>query len=222
MSDPGLSRVLAAGAALLLRPPDATTLAALAESSGVNLDPGQARQDFYDVLCVPQSGRYVPPYAHVLSRGRMRNVDWWHFPPPRFDGGDSLAPWYDAVGFDPTQLDVDPLLKGPHRPLDHAGFILASLAGLAASGETGQTDRTTADPIIAAFVAAHVGSWLERFCTLLYASGSPYLAAVAEAIEEAASSARSRYLPAESNAAAVAHRPAYLGDRGTDEHAIER
>ena len=192
MREPALPQMLAASAALLLRPPDAPALVALAESSGINLDAAQAKQDFYDVLCVPQSGRYIPPYAHVLAQGRERN-DWWHFPPPRFDGGDALAPWYDAVGFDPTRLDADPMLKGPHRPLDNAGFMLAYLAGLVASRESGKTDKEAADAIIAGFLTEHVGAWLDRFCNLLGGSGSPYLEAVASAVLEAVVMARADF-----------------------------
>ncbi len=203
MSEPSLSRLLAAAAALLLRPPDASVLTALAESSGINLDLGPARQDFYDVLCVPQSGRYIPSYAHVLAQGRVRDGGWWHFPPPRFDGGDALAPWYEAVGFEPMRLNVDPMLKGPHRPLDQAGFMLAYLAGLVASRETDKTDGATAYAIIAAFLAEHVGAWLERFCELLGGSGSRYLQAVGEAVEEVAQAVRSCYPAAIPEAASL-------------------
>lgn len=125
MPEPDLSAVLAAAATLLLRPPDATVLAALAESNGVALEMEKARQDFYDVLCVPQSGRYIPPYAHVLLQGRSRENDWWYFPAPRYDGGDALASWYEAAGFSPRPHDIDPMLRGPHRPLDNAGLIIA-------------------------------------------------------------------------------------------------
>lgn len=175
---------------MLLRPPGAITITALAESQGIILDPALARQDFYDVLCVPQSGRYIPPYAHVLAQGRVRNDDWWHFPPPRYDGGDALAPWYEAVGFDPLQLDADPMLKGSHRPLDNVGFIVAYLAGLAASRDSGGTDPATVDAIIITFTAEHVDSWLDRFCDLLGGSGSPYLESVAEAVQEAVQAMR--------------------------------
>jgi len=188
-----LPEMLAAAAALLLRPPDERALAALAESGGINLDPARAQQDFYDVLCVPQSGRYVPPYAHVLVQGRLRDDDWWYFPPPRFDGGDDLVPWYDAVKFDPMRLDVDPMLKGPHRPLDNVGFIFAYLAGLAATRNADGADRDTADAIIAEFVTEHVDAWLPRFCDLLRGSGSPYLEAVGGALQEAAQALRTCY-----------------------------
>jgi hypothetical protein len=190
MCEPELAQMLAAAAALLLRPPDARTMAALTECTRGALDPTQAKQDFYDVLCVPQSGRYIPPYAHVLAQGRVRDGDWWHFPPPRFNGGDALALWYEAVSFDPMGLDADPMLQGPHRPLDNVGFILAYLAGLVASRDTGKTDRGTADAIIAAFLAEHVAVWLDRFCDLLGGSGSPYLDAVAEAVQEAVQATR--------------------------------
>lgn len=129
MGEPELPQLLAAGAALLLRPPQAVALTALCESRGIELDPVRARQDFYDALCVPQSGRYIPPYAHVLAQARVRDGGWWYFPPPRFDGGDVLAPWYQAVGFDPMQLDVDPMVKGPHRPQTISALFLPTSLG---------------------------------------------------------------------------------------------
>ena len=193
MSDPDLSRMLAAAAALVLRPPDTSALAALAESGGIHLDAAQAKQDFYDVLCVPQSGRYIPPYAHVLAQGRVRDGDWWYFPPPRFDGGDALKPWYEAVGFDPLQLAVDPMLKGPHRPMDNVGFLLAYLAGLLASRDMGIVDIGDADAIVASFMSQFMGSWIDRFCDLLEGSASPYLEAVAEAVRESIYAARERH-----------------------------
>lgn len=185
MAEPNLSEMLAAAAALLLQPPDARVLAALAESKGITLDLVQARQDFYDVLCVPQSGRYIPPYAHVLAQGHVKEGDWWHFPAPRFDGGDALAPWYETVGFDPQQMEIDPMLRGPHRPLDNVGLILAYLAGLVASRDMDDTDGSAGDTIIVTFMTEHVDSWFDRFCLLLGSSASPYLGAVTEAVQEA-------------------------------------
>ncbi len=190
MHEPDVPQILAVAAALLLRPPDAPVLASLAASTRGALDPGQARQDFYDVLCVPQSGRYIPPYAHVLAQGRVRDGDCWYFPPPRFNGGNALAPWYEAVGFDPMRLDADPMLKGPHRPLDNVGFIFAYLAGLMSSRDADKIDKTVANAIIATFLSEHVGAWLDRFCALLQGSGSPYLEAVGEVVREAAEAAR--------------------------------
>jgi hypothetical protein len=194
MPDPTLSQMLAAAAAMLLKPPEAAVLAALAASDGDKVDLAQARQDFYDVLCVPQSGRYISPYAHVLAHGHLWNDNCWNFPPPRFDGGDALASWYEAVGFDPMGLDVDPMLRGPHRSLDQVGFILAYLAGLVASQETAKADGPAADGVIDTFLAEHLGgAWLDRFCTLLSGCGSPYLQAVAGAVDEVVEMTRSRY-----------------------------
>ena len=193
MREPELSLLLAAAAALLLRPPDSAELAALAETSGIDLDPDQARQDFYDVLCVPQSGRYVPPYAHALAKGTVRDGNWWHFPQPRYDGGDALAPWYTAIGFEPTRLDVDPMLRGPHRPLDQVGFMLAYLAALSDIGERDPSSREAVDSLGVGFLEQNVGVWLDRFCNLLGGAGSSYLEAVAEAVDEAVNVARERY-----------------------------
>lgn len=193
MHEPGLPQLLSAAAALVLRPPDAAALAALAESGGAELNPDRARQDFYDVLCVPQSGRYIPPYAHVIACSALRNGLWWHFPPPRYDGGDSLAPWYAAIGFDPALLDVDPMLRGPHRPLDQIGFLLAYLAALSTNSESDLTDRGAAGSFVSGFLAQNFTVWPERFCDLLSGTSSAYLRAVGEAIEEVLQVARERY-----------------------------
>ena len=196
MSDPALSRLLAAAAAFLLRPPESAVLAALKEGAGLELDGEEARQNFYDVLCVPQSGRFLPSYAHVLGEGKLvkgGKEDWWHFPPPRYDGGDGLAPWYEAAGFDPLRLEIDPMLQGPHRPLDQAGVVLAYLSGLVASREAEEGENAAADGVLAAFLSEHAGDWLDLFCSLLKGSGSAYLEAVAAAVEEALVEARLRY-----------------------------
>ncbi len=190
MPESDLSEMLATAAALLLRAPDARVLAALAEADGPALELEKARQDFYDVLCIPQSGRYIPPYAHVLVRGRLQGKDWWHFPAPRFDGGDALAPWYEAVGFDPRRSEIDPMLRGPHRPLDSVGLIIAYLAGLVTSRDAADVGAPEGDAIIATFMSEHVDPWLDRFCDLLGGSGSPYLKAVAEALREAVEKTR--------------------------------
>ncbi len=203
MPDPRLSQMLAAAAAMLLRPPAAGVLDALAASGGSGIEPARARQDFYDVLCVPQSGRYISPYAHVLSQGRLWGGNCWNFPPPRYDGGDDLAEWYEAVGFDPMQIDADPMLRGPHRALDQVGFILAYLAGLVASEEAGQPDSNAANGVISVFLDTHLGEWIERFTTLLSDCDSPYLHAVAGAVEDCMEMVRTRYpiLPTESSVA---------------------
>ena len=193
MPDPKLSQMLAAVAAMLLRPPSAEVLAAFAASGGSEIEAARARQDFYDVLCVPQSGRHISPYAHVLSQGHLLDDACWNFPPPRYDGGDALAEWYEAVGFDPLRLDADPMLRGPHRALDQVGFIFAYLAGLVASEEAGQPDSAAASGVIGVFLDTHLGEWIDRFCTLLGDCGSPYLHAVAGALADCTEMARARY-----------------------------
>ncbi len=190
--EPALSQMLAAAAALVLRPAEAEILANLVESGGGDITLEQARQDFYDVLCVPQSGRYISPYAHVLDRGQLLEDQCWNFPPPRFDGGDALAGWYEAVDFDPLQLDVDPMLRGPHRALDQVGFILTYLGGLVGVHEVDGTNERAA-AVLGVFLDEHVGDWMDRFCTLLGGCGSAYLQAVASAVEEVVELTRARY-----------------------------
>lgn len=177
-----------AAARMLLVPPDAPLLSVLAEGADLPLDLDHARQDFYDFFCVPQSGCYIPSYAHVLSRGQ-RNDEYWHFPPPRFDGGDGLQTWYEMAGFDPAQLDIDPLLAGPNRPLDYAGFVLAFLAGLLE-----QADREPAGaPVVQGFISEHLGAWIDLLAQLLAVSGSPYVSLLGEELAELVSDVRARF-----------------------------
>lgn len=196
MPDPELARMLSAAGSLVLRAPTPELLTILAESEGLTLELDRARQDFYDVLCVPQSGRYVPPYAHVLAAGRVNRGGakvLWNFPPPRYDGGDALARWYDAVGFEPLTLDADPMLRGPHRPLDTIGYILTYMAGLVASRDVEVVTLEQSDAIIVTFLAQHVDPWADRFCELLASCESPYLRTVAQAVHEVVETLRACY-----------------------------
>lgn len=182
----------AAAARMLLAPPDATLLAALAPASEVPLDLERARQDFYDFLCVAQSGCYVPPYAHVLARGEW-NGEYWHFPPPRFDGGDELRLWYDAAGFDPARLDADPLIAGPNRPLDHAGFVLAFLAEMLEQGFR----EPEGAALVQDFVTERLGPWADLLAELLAISGSPYISLLGSGLHELMVDVRSAFAPTE-------------------------
>lgn len=198
MREPTLSEQLAVAAGLLLRPPQRETIAVLVKSGGRDVPLDVARQDYYDVLCMPRSGRYVPPYAHVLRHGRTEGDDLWHFPPPRFDGGDALLPWYEAVGFDPADLDVDPMLKGACRPLDHVGLILAYLSGMVASCDAGQIDSANGHAVVVAFLSDYFGEWVHLFCDLLAGSGGVFVEAVGEAVREAVLAVEARFgLPSE-------------------------
>ncbi len=192
MREPSLAAHAAVLARMLLAPPDAPELAALAPAAGVPLDAERARQDFYDFLCVPQSGCYIPPYAHVLARGEW-NGEYWHFPPPRFDGGDGLRRWYDAGGFDPVQLDADPLIAGPNRPLDHAGFVCAFLASLLESAAS----EPDGPILVRSFLAEHADGWIDLLAQLLTLSDSPYLMLVGEGLAELAEELRSAFPAAE-------------------------
>ena len=199
MLDDGLPERAAAAARLLLAPPDPALLAALTPLAEAPLDAERSRQDFYDFLCVTQSGCYIPPYAHVLARGEW-NGEYWHFPPPRYDGGDALRPWYDAAGFDPASLQADPLIAGANRPLDHAGFVLAFLAGLLV--------QARADPegaiVVRGFVAEHLGPWVDLLSELLAVSGSPYITLLGGGLHEFVVDMRVEFAPAETSADAVA------------------
>ncbi len=180
VSDPGVTEQLRAAAALLLQPPDERTLSILQSAAGTRLDPGEARQDFYDTFCIPQSGRYIPPYRHVLLRARELS-DYWHFPPPRYNGGDGLIPWYETIGFDVSRLNTDVLLTGPNRPLDHLGYLLAFLSAVARSSD----ENAELSELGSTFVAEFLGEWSRLYVSLLSRADSVYLHLVADALNEA-------------------------------------
>ncbi len=177
MSDPGLARLAEAGSRLLLQPPDARVLGALAPVTHGPLDLQRARQDFYDFLCIPQSGCFLPPYAHVLSRAE-ETEEFWHFPAARFDGGDALLPWYDAAGFNPAELDADPILSASNRPLDHVGVLLAFLSLLLQASKDSDADRE----VLADFIAEHIEPWADLFVRLLTQADCAYISLVGEAL----------------------------------------
>ena len=177
MSDSELARLAEAGSRLLLHPPDARVLGALAPLTRGPLDLQRARQDFYDYLCVPQSGCFLPPYAHVLGRAE-ETEEFWHFPSARFDGGDALLPWYDAAGFNPAELEADPILSASNRPLDHVGVLLAFLSLLLQASKDSDADRE----VLADFVAEHIEPWGDLFVRLLRQADSAYISLVGEAL----------------------------------------
>ncbi len=199
MREPPLAEEAAAAARMLLAPPDRALIAALAAAWRTPPEAEEARQDFYDILCVPQSGRYIPPYAHVLARGE-REAEFWRFPPPRFDGGDALRPWYEAAGFDPARLMADPLIAGPNRPLDHAGFILAYLARLIAAARA----EPLGPAVLRGFLSVHFGSWFDLLAELLEASGSPYLGLLGSGLAEFALDLRAAFPPESEESVAAA------------------
>lgn len=178
--NPGVAEQLRAAVALLLQPPDERTLSILQAASGARLDLSEARQDFYDTFCIPQSGRYIPPYRHVLSRAREL-PDYWHFPPPRYTGGDELISWYETIGFDVSQLNADVLLTGPNRPLDHLGYLLAFLAAVVQSS----AENAELFKLGSTFTKEFLGEWPRLYVSLLSRANSVYLHLVADALNEA-------------------------------------
>lgn len=175
-----------AAAALLLRAPDACIRAQL-QAAGSTPVPSLAvlRQSFYDRFCIPQSGLYIPPYEHVFRR-RERIAGRWHFPPARYGGADEVEAIYARFGFRPTQLDADPILRAPHLPGDHLGFMLAFVGWTLQTADWNPATRRELAKPLAAFIAAHLDRWLEAYGWLLQESEPHgYAAAVGEAVVEA-------------------------------------
>jgi len=169
----GLARLAAAASRLLLNPPDEQTLGALTAAGTEKFDLAQSRQDFYDHLCIMQSGCFLPPVAHVLAQARQTEA-YWHFGTARHDGGDALMPWYDAAGFDPAVLPADPFLSGGNRPLDHVGVLLAFLAVMLDAAHDDPGDRE----LIGEFLGEHLEPWADTFAHLMACSASPYIAQI--------------------------------------------
>ena len=185
-----LARLAAAASRLLLNPPDAATLDALAAADNTQLDLAQSRQDFYDHLCIAQSGCFLPPVAHVLAQARQTE-EYWHFGTPRHDGGDALMPWFDAAGFDPGALPADPFLSGGNRPFDHVGVLLAFLAVLLDAAKDDAADRT----LIGEFLGEHIEPWADTFARLLRCSTSPYIALLGAMLGDLAAALRETIEP---------------------------
>ena len=185
-----MARALEAAAALLLREPDARLRAMVAHWAGEAPPLSAMRQDFFDVMCVAQSRRYVPAYAHVLRRARWEDGSW-ALPPARHDGGRVVEGYYARLGFDRRRLVTAPVFAAPHLPGDHLGFMLAFLAfgqGLGEDLEDGQ--RRFVERQLGAFTRRHLDGWTETYAELVEARGGPYLAAVAAAVREAVALAR--------------------------------
>ncbi len=189
MSDAAeLSRLASAASYLLLNAPDEQMLAVLEAPAGRLLD--HARQDFYDFLCMPQSGCFLPPYAHVLAQAQ-ETEEYWHFPKPKYDGGDALLTWYDAAGFDTTLLPADPILATANRPLDHVGVLLAFLALLLDAVQDSEADNK----VLGEFVGEHIQPWSDIFVKLLTQAESPYIALLGETLRDLFDAVRTRYPP---------------------------
>lgn len=178
--------VLEAAAALLLQEPDDRIAALVEEWAGKPVPPPAVlRQDFYDVMCIPQSGRFVPPYAHVLRAARQEGKMWF-FPPPRHDGGQEVEARYARLGFDRTRLAVAAPLAAPHLPGDHLGFMFAFSAHvLKLATRVPESDRPLIEGEQRALARLLSQPWLDTYAMLVEDRGGLYLAAVADAVREA-------------------------------------
>lgn len=196
-ADPGdglrgeAARCALAASALLLRPPDEiiyAQLQAAGAASGQTL--AALRQSFYDRFCIAQSGLYIPPFEHVFRR-RVKIGNHWHFPPARFDGGRAVESLYGRFGFRTTELDADPILRAPHLPGDHLGFMLAFAGCLLEAAERSPSYRSVLTAPLASLVATHLDGWVDDYCALLRDSEPDgYPAAVGEAVREAVAEVR--------------------------------
>lgn len=181
---------LAAGALLLCEPDETVMLQLQAAGHAGGLTLADLRQQFYDRFCIPQSGLYVPPFEHVF-RLRSRVENRWHFPPARFDGARDVEALYGLFGFSHTRLDVNPLLRGPHLPGDHLGFMLVFAGWALENGEQYLTREPEAAMQLAGFVDQHLDRWVEAYGELLEDSEPEgYPAAVGHAVVEAVADVR--------------------------------
>ncbi|RMD62832.1 MAG: hypothetical protein D6826_06415 [Alphaproteobacteria bacterium] len=203
MPEPIAAEIRAA-AALLLRAPDEQVVTILSEGE----EPGPqalaaARQDYFEVICIPQSGRFVPPYEHVVRAAR-RDGEMWFFPPARYDGGDVVAHIFRNFGFERRALDVEPLWAPPHLPADHLGFMLAFVAwGLDGLAKVDDVVHATWSDELAWFVEQHLDGWTEIYADLLADRGGTYLGAVADAVWTSVELVRETLAPVSAGGASV-------------------
>ncbi len=173
-----IASLVLTAAGLLLKEPD-EALRQLLQQAGVAIPITEVRQIFYDRLVMPQSASFLPPFEHVFRQGRLVS-GIWHFPPARHDGGAALTTVYTRCGFNPAQLDISPLLRLPHLPGDHLGFMLTFAGYLLIRGEE------NAQALLNRFVRRHLDNWVDDWCKLLPRSDdSGYLQQLANAVEEA-------------------------------------
>lgn len=181
----GIGQLAATAGSLILNEPGDRLLESLQRAGYRPESKEETRQQFFDRLAIPQSGLYLPPYEHVFRQGEQ--VDGiWHFPPARHDGALAVERVYRSLGFRHHEVPASPLLSGANIPGDHIGFMLV-FCGLALEGiADGHDNLSNSAPAVQQFVAQHLGEWVDAFCKALPLNGTRgYLAALADAIEEA-------------------------------------
>jgi len=139
-----------AAATLLLKRPKQVIVSQAASFFGFKPsedDTEQAFQDWNELFFVPSSGRYMPPLESVFREGRTGGCL----------AADANAV-YQAAGFEPSELDVDPLWRSALHP-DHLGvelaFVSVLLRGAARRTETAYGLAASAE----IFHRAHVIPW---------------------------------------------------------------
>lgn len=192
MPEEEVGRLAVTAGSLLLNEPDPALQDSL-QKAGYHVPAEKSLQQiFYDRLGIPQSGLYLPPYEHVFRKGHQENSTW-HFPPARHDGAVQVENIYRFLGFRHREIPVNPMLKGPHIPGDHLGFMLvfvgSALEGIA-TGKNGEDAVFVST--ISQFVEDHLDGWVEEFCALLpVGETAGYLEALADAVQDAVGLVRS-------------------------------
>ena len=180
-----IGQLAATAGSLLLNEPDAVLRDRLQRAGYDGDSERQLRQLFWDRLGIPQSGLYLPPYAHVFRKRQL--IDGvWHFPPARHDGGVAVESVYHTVGFQQHKVPASPLCHGTNIPGDHLGFMLV-FVGLALQGMVAADEaRPDLNGVIRSFIDQHLGDWVDAFCELLPLTDTGgYLEALADATREA-------------------------------------
>ena len=145
-------------AALLLKRPATGLVRAAAAVVGYEQPENEldlALRDWSELFFVPSRARYMPPFESAFREKRLGGAL----------AADALAA-YQASGFDPAALDMDPLWRAAWRP-DHLGvesaFVCALLRGAA--------DRPEDGPALAAsaglFHSRHIAPWAGDYGRLL-------------------------------------------------------
>lgn len=185
------ARSALAASALLLCAPDERIRAQFRIAGAARDQPLETlRQSFYDRFCIPQSGLYIPPFEHVF-RHRERRGGHWHFPPARFGGACAVEAVYARLGFRHTLLYADPMLRAPHLPGDHLGFMLAFVGWVLEGAERNPTAKHELTTCLDEFVATHLDGWVDAYCDLLQETEPhSYPATVGEALHEAIAEVR--------------------------------
>ncbi|WP_243311241.1 molecular chaperone TorD family protein [Fundidesulfovibrio agrisoli] len=190
----GLAWLFDAGAALLLNRPDpalleaaAVVLPELPAQQGATLAVGEVAaeavaeavalsvEDWSDLFFSPRSGRYLPPLESVFREGRLSGEAAWN-----------ARQAYEAAGFEPAQLDMDPLWRAIPHP-DHLGFELAFVSALLRCADEDAAGAAALHATARAFHAERIAPWAGAYgLKLAEAARSPLYKAAGALLQELA------------------------------------